>query len=523
MGTLHTSTENRIPTRELLLPGQEFCIGLPWERDQLPRHGVPALPPKAAPKGNTLDARVLEADPCAGWEIGACQVIRRLSPGSAKDLLAVRESPEDGEALVAMRRIDLAEVLAVEVQANARWASQFRHPNLARVYDCEVSDEGIFWVTALPSGASLAEIFGACKASGRGIPVGLALSTVYEAARGLSELHAAGGFAHALVSDQSVWVGFDGRATLSDVGLFRCIARKATWADFLDGMGPYLSPEQVLQGHMPDAKCDVFSLAAVLYECLAGEKVARTRTFDERIKLHQRGAFKPISSLNMAVGNALDEVMGRALSPDRKLRYPNAGELARALQRAGGAFMWQSAQRQRFVKDLFPDRLRREQVLLDAAAPEARPKGVTRRVPTLPAMRAVPPPLPGALRAHAAPRPVASAEPPASAQPLASVLQAPLLQPAVPPPSLLGEPLLPPPLPVRRAPPPAIARPKAPARPPSRWRAFFLFLVLLGTGAAWVYQSGLTWRQVDHAVWRLAKQIPNPDQLSERVQQALGR
>jgi hypothetical protein len=391
-----------------------------------------------------------------------------------------------------MRRIELPEVLSVEVQTNARWAAQFRHPNLARVYDCEVSDEGIFWVTALASGATLGEIFAACKQSGRGIPVGLALSTVLEAARGLAELHTSGGFAHAVISDQSVSVTFDGTAKLSDVGLFRCLARKGTWADFLEGMGPSLAPEQVLHGHMPDARCDVFSLAVVLYECLAGEKVLRTPDFEARVKQHQRQTFKPISSLNVALGPALDAVMARALSPDRKQRYPNASEFARALQQAGSAFMWQGSQRERFLSSLFPDRLRREQVLLDSASAEVRPRVPPRRIATLPALRAVvlPPPLPkraAAIVARAMPmhpgqvqiRP----EPSSPARPVA----------------------------------------KAAAKRPSRWRAVGLLALLLATGAGWVVQSGLTVRQVDHALWKVIKTIPSPDQLSERVKTALGR
>ena len=80
-----SSTENPIPTQTFLLPGQGFCIGLPWERAELPKHGLPALAPKPIVVGNVLDQKAeLEGDPCAGWEIGRCEVIRRLTPGSAR-------------------------------------------------------------------------------------------------------------------------------------------------------------------------------------------------------------------------------------------------------------------------------------------------------------------------------------------------------------------------------------------------------------------------------------------------------
>ena len=378
-----------MPTETFLLPGQQqFCVK-PWEIANLPRGSSAARAP-VAPKGNTLDDdAVLAGDPCAGWEIGPCEIIRRLSPGSVKVLLALREDAREGSTLVVMRRLELPEGLAQELQTHSEWAWRFRHPNLSRVFKCEASDEGIFWVSERTSGATLAELAEACRKLGKGLPIGLALAAVHEAAVALGELHVPSGFSHGLLSDQSVAVSFDGTTRLQDVGMFKCVARQNLWSEVLETIGPYLAPEQILGGHMPDAKCDVFSLGAVLYECLSGQRLARTASFDERVKKQVNPTFVPPSSFNVSLGKELDQVVARAMSADRAHRYPDSIAFAQALKAAASSFMWRPELRADFVGKLFPTRKVREQALLEKCAPKRSLTSPELQMPVF-----APPPLP---------------------------------------------------------------------------------------------------------------------------------
>jgi hypothetical protein len=384
------SGEHRIPTESFLLPGQQgFCVK-PWEIANLPRASTAARVPPPPSRGNTLDDdAALPGDPCAGWEIGPCEIIRRLSPGSVKVLLAIRDDAREGSTLVVLRRIDLPDGLAQEIQTHAEWAWRFRHPNLSRVFKCEASDEGIFWVSERTSGATLAELGEACRKLGKGLPVGLALSAIHEAALGLGELHVPSGFSHGLISDHSVAVAFDGTTRLQDVGMFKCIARQNSWGEVLETVGPYLAPEQILSGHMPDAKCDVYSLGAVLYECLSGQRLARTSSFDERVKKQANATYVPPSSLNVSLTKELDEVVARAMNPDRAQRYEDSLEFAHALKTAASSFMWRSELRADFVAKLFPMRKSREQVLLERCAPKRSLTSPELKMPVI-----VPPALP---------------------------------------------------------------------------------------------------------------------------------
>lgn len=376
-----STAESRVPTQQFLLPGQQFCVGLPWERADLPKHGLPPAPPAPAPQVNPFDKAELEADPVAGIDIGCCQVIRRLSSNSGNALLAMRVDPREGTALVCLRKLDLPDEGMQDLLEHAHWASHFRHPNLARVYGSEASDEGIFWVTEFASGATLHEINATCRKIGKSVPAGLALSIIHEAALALGELHVPGAHPHGFISDESVFVTFDGHSKLLDLGLMRCIAGKILRPEGLAAMAPYLSPEQVHHGRMPDPKTDVYALAALLHETLSGQKLPNG--------FERQPHFVPPSSFNVALGRELDAVMARALTPDRSKRFSNAVELAKALKAATSAFMWKAEPRADFVSGLFQTRKRREQVLLAGCEEKVwRPT----RTPTAPKLPVAPTP-----------------------------------------------------------------------------------------------------------------------------------
>lgn len=394
------SNENRIPTGAYLFPEQHGFTFKPWE--------APHHPARAR---NAVDDDALElGDPCAGGEIGPCEIIRRLSKGSMKELLAIRADPREGDALVVMRRLDLPENLAREIQTHAEWAGRFRHPNLSRVYRCEASDEGIFWVSERTSGGTFAELAEACRKMGKALPVGLVVAAIHDAALALGELHVPSGFSHGLISDRVVAVAFDGSTRLQELGMFECIARQNTWPEVLETVGPYLAPEQILAGRMPDAKCDVYSLGALLYECLTGQRLLRTANFDERVKRQATATFVPPSSMNPSLGKDLDLVVATAMHVDRAKRYPDALQFARALKTAASSFVWRPELRANFVGQLFPIRRRREQALLEGCAPKRSLTSPQLQmpaivVPALPALRVV------AVEPSTPPRPVVVAAP----------------------------------------------------------------------------------------------------------------
>ena len=403
-----TSTELRIPTQTFLLPGQEFCIGMPWERGSLPTHGVAAPAPKVAAR-LTLRGEHGKGDPLEGMEVGACTVLRRLSDGGARTLLAIRREPGVPATLVVLRKLELPEALAREVRTHAEWAERFEHEHLVRVFPCETTEEGVFWVTQLASGATLTELTAAMKKSGQALPIGLTLGAVIDVAKALGEMHSVGA-GHGLVTDGAVAVGFDGRGRLHDTGLFRCLGQGGSWLELREAMAGYFAPEQLLAGRLPDPKSDVFSLGAVLYECLTGERVRKARSFDQHVLLAKEGTFLPASRFNLTIDATLDAVISRALDPDRGKRFANAREFGQALAVAAASFTWKAERRAEFVARHFEPRRREEASLQEQVS----------RMPTIPrpptyesvSVPVVVPPTPRAVvHAFVAPPPRSSAPP----------------------------------------------------------------------------------------------------------------
>jgi serine/threonine-protein kinase len=423
------SLETTVPTQTYLLPGQEFCVGLPWERAQLPRHGMPAAPPPPPLKANALDDASMDADPLSGIEIGRCEVIRRLSLGSSKSLLALRTDPDGPMALVVLKQLEIPESAFNDLSGHAQYMNFLQHVNLARVFPAEKSDEGIFWVSEFASGATLAEISQACRKIGKSVPAGLSLAIAHEAALALGALHAPPGVPHGFIHPESLCVTFEGTAKLLELGMFRVIGGRLLRPSALSEVAPYLAPEQAKSGALADARTDVFSLAATLYECLSGQKLASS--------FEAQGPFVPLSNFNHALGKDLDAVVLKALSPERGKRFASALDFAKALKGASSAFMWKPAQRADFVGDLFRTRRRRDKVLRAAADEAIVRRRSSQQVPIPRVAAALPPPPPPETPVEVKAVPVVAAPAPKPA-PAPAPAPAPEKKPSMFRPVLLG-------------------------------------------------------------------------------------
>ncbi|HEX7624110.1 MAG TPA: adenylate/guanylate cyclase domain-containing protein, partial [Anaeromyxobacteraceae bacterium] len=103
------------------------------------------------------------------------------------------------------------------------------------------------------------------------------------------------------------------------------------------GTVDYVSPEQA-RGEPLDARSDVFSLAAVLYECLTGSPPSRRDSELASLTARLEAPAAPASSLRADLPAALDPVLARGLARDPRERYPSAGALiAAATAAARGA------------------------------------------------------------------------------------------------------------------------------------------------------------------------------------------
>ena len=159
------------------------------------------------------------------------------------------------------------------VQATSRLAA-VSHPGVAALYECGLSDGGMFLALEFVQGQRLDEIIG-----GRPLHPRRAVEIALELADALTALHDAG-IAHGDVRPANVMINAKGHAKLIDSGLAAFTdagALRSSAGARLGGLPPdsvailgYLSPEEAL-GEKTDTRADLFSLGCVLYEMLTGK------------------------------------------------------------------------------------------------------------------------------------------------------------------------------------------------------------------------------------------------------------
>ncbi len=274
---------------------------------------------------------------------GKYEVLERLATGGMGEVWKARHIHLQELRVIKILRADRAtdpHALQRFIQ-EARIATQIKHPNVAILYDFSRLADGSFYMVWEHIDG---EDVGSRLRRHGPFPLSLAIDLGIQALRGLEAIHAAG-VIHRDLSPDNLMLARDrkGRDLLKiiDLGLAKNLGAAAnleiTQAGMFMGKLAYCSPEQAgaLKDAPLDARSDLYSLAAVLYEMISGKL-----PFDSE---SQHGyALKrlsedpiPLLGRNPAVATPADlhAVIMRGLERDRERRWPDAISFLRALVR----------------------------------------------------------------------------------------------------------------------------------------------------------------------------------------------
>jgi eukaryotic-like serine/threonine-protein kinase len=269
-----------------------------------------------------------------GRTLGRYEVISRLGAGGMGVVYRARD--------IRLKRDVAIKVLSAGSLADtdrkrrfvqeAHTASSLNHAHIVGMYDIDQVDGIDFIAMEYLPGKSLAEIL-----RGQPLPVADVIRYGIQIADALAAAHAAG-IVHRDIKPGNIMVSSQGQVKVLDFGLAKLAEPREpgtpTVTGWIRGTPAYMSPEQA-QGEKVDARSDIFSFGAVLYEMLTGRPAFRRQSNSESVAAILRDDPEPVNHVTPAVPHDLNRLVSHCLRKDRNRRYHSMADVKIALEDVG--------------------------------------------------------------------------------------------------------------------------------------------------------------------------------------------
>jgi serine/threonine protein kinase len=281
-----------------------------------------------------------------GGELGHFSLLEKIGEGGMGRVYKARDKRLDRFVAIKL----LAEARRTDADRRARFvqeakaASALNHPNIITIHEIGEQDGQTFIVMELVDGKPLNE-----PIPRKGMRLTEALRIAAQVADALTAAHAAG-IVHRDLKPANIMVDAHDRAKVLDFGLAKLTAPAATAAAGADeathtlamdkpvseegvivGSVPYMSPEQA-EGKPVDARSDIFSFGAVLYEMVTGQRAFRGESKISTLAAIVEKDPPPASEISSSTPPELERVIARCLRKDVHRRSQNMADVKLALE-----------------------------------------------------------------------------------------------------------------------------------------------------------------------------------------------
>ena len=319
------------------IPWDDYRVRFPGDRmtiDEVFRSDCGDRTPRASTHASMGDGMPESSSPegAPGYRVGQSvagfKLLKEIGRGGFGQVFAGEDSTLRRKVAVKILRSQV--VASPEVRdlflKESQSLAAVSNDHVVPIYQAGIDRDNLFLVMPLLVGETLQS-----KLDREGIvPLAEFLRIAKEAATGLQAIHAKG-LVHRDLKPANLWMEMgSGRVKILDLGLAQSVMEHQE--GICAGTGGYMSPEQVC-GEAIDFRSDLFSLGAILYECLTANRAFPGKRSKERIDAVLHAVPVPIQQANPAVPLEICSLIDSLLQKDRQKRPDSVDAVLESLLR----------------------------------------------------------------------------------------------------------------------------------------------------------------------------------------------
>lgn len=285
----------------------------------------------ATPTGGRAENTVIFGDSQTRPTLGRYEVIKEIGKGAIGTVYlgldpkinrkvaikTLRYDEVDGEQLK-----EIKERFFREAEA----AGRLSHPNIVTIFDVGEDYDITYMAMEYLDGHDLS---GHCRKENL-LPPKIVLNIIIRVAFALDYAHKHK-VIHRDIKPANIMLTEKGHVKVTDFGIARLTGGDSTQTGVILGTPNYMSPEQVL-GKKLDGRSDIFSLGAVFYEMLTGDKPFKSNNIGNLMHNIASAKFRPLKEVRPDAPDCCAELINKMMSKSRAERFSNAGEVVIAAQ-----------------------------------------------------------------------------------------------------------------------------------------------------------------------------------------------
>jgi serine/threonine protein kinase len=263
-------------------------------------------------------------------KLGHYQILEKLGAGGMGEVYRAKDLALGRQAAIKILSHRFSQANLSRLAQEAEAAAKLQHPNIATLYEYGRDGDTEYIAMEYVAGETLRS-----RISRGAVDTSTAIMISIELLEALSHAHAAG-ILHRDIKPENIMLVDENLPKLLDFGLAinfsssTVIATKSPDGIVIAGTLGYMAPEQARGEANLDARSDLFSLGAVIYEALSGEPAFPGNTGADRLSAVLFHDPAPLTTLG--ISPAISDLVQRALQKDRASRYSSAAAFLKAAQ-----------------------------------------------------------------------------------------------------------------------------------------------------------------------------------------------